>query len=395
MRNRIVIMVLSFLAGVLAGSCKEKEEPVAEQLSASPSVIQAGVEIDSYQIEVKSNTTWTVSFDRDGGWAEPDRMSGRNDVTMTVRVKENPYKDPRSVTIILTTPGGKTASVEIAQAGNSQGSETPDEPVLKIGSYNLRMSNLDKDGDYAWSIRRERLKQSLIDCKFDAFGIQEVSSETQTWLDSELSAYYTFKYFSPYYQSGTGDRAQGIGYRKDAFTLSEWHFFWATDTPEIMSINDEGSSGSFKRGGCCCVLTHKASGRKFFLMNNHGCLNAESNKKNAHHYEEMEKKYNTEKLPSFFVGDMNAGSSSDAGSVYMTYVSYWKDAYAVLDATKRKGCAGTYNGYANPTGKSRIDYVFFRGDKLEPQLYTCNNQLYNGLYASDHFPIWVEMKFLK
>ena len=394
MRNRIIIMALSLLAGVFAGSCREQEVP-EEVISASPGVIQAGVDIASYQIEVQSNAKWTVSLSDETGWAEPDRVSGHDNATVFVRVKENPYKDPRSVSINFTTAGGKTAAVEIRQEGNAGGSETPDEPVLKIGSYNLRMSHLDTDGDYVWSVRRERLKQSLIDCKFDAFGIQEVSSETQTWLNSELAAYYTFKYFSPYNQSGTGDRAQGIGFKKDAFILSDWHFFWATDTPDIMSVNDEGSSGSYKRGACCCVLTHKASGKKFFLMNNHGCLNSESNKKNAHHYEEMEKRYNTEKLPSFFVGDMNAGSSSDAGSVYMTYTSYWKDSYAVLDATKRTGCAGTYNAYSYPTGKSRIDYVFFRGDKLEPQLYTCSNKLYNGLYASDHFPVWVEMKFLK
>ncbi|MBO4670507.1 MAG: endonuclease/exonuclease/phosphatase family protein [Bacteroidales bacterium] len=394
MRRRVIILALTLLAGVLTGSCQEKEEP-EEEISASPGVIEAKAEIASYHIEVRSNAKWTVSLSSEAGWAEPDRLSGHDDASVTVRVLENPWKDPRSVIISFTTAAGKTAAVEIRQEGNAQGGDTPDEPVLKIGSYNLRMSNLDTSGDYTWSIRKERLKQSLIDCKFDAFGIQEVSSDAQAWLNSELSNYYTFKYFSPYNQSGTGDRAQGIGFRKDAFTLSDWHFFWATDTPQIMSVNDVGSSGSFKRGGCCCILTHKASGRKFFLMNNHGCLDGESNKKSAPHYEKMEKLYNPDKLPSFFVGDMNAGTSSDAGSVYMTYTSYWKDAYVVLDATKRMGCAGTYNGYANPTGKSRIDFVFYRGDKLEPQLYTCSNKLYNGLYASDHFPIFVEMKFLK
>ena len=92
---------------------------------------------------------------------------------------------------------------------------------------------------------------------------------------------------------------------------------------------------------------------------------------------------------------MNAGSSSDEGSVYMTYTSYWKDSYTVLDVSRRNGCAGTYNGYSYPSGKSRIDFVFFRGERVEPQSYTCSNQLYGGLYASDHFPLWVDMKIKK
>ena len=76
----------------------------------------------------------------------------------------------------------------------------------------------------------------------------------------------------------------------------------------------------------------------------------------------------------------------------MIYTSHWNDPYEVLPATLRKGCVGTYNGFSYPTGKSRIDFVFYRGNNVEPKLYTCDNTLYGGKYPSDHFPVYVDYK---
>lgn len=379
------------LAGVLPVACRPETAP--EELAVTPSVIQADAALDSYRVEVASNTRWTLSAEEE--WVIPDRTSGHDDATVTLRVQENRYTAPRTAVLLFRTGGGIEAAVTLNQAGKAGGEDIPDEPVIRVGSYNLRMSTLDKTGENAWAVRKDRLKQSVLDAAFDIFGLQEVSSEAQAWLSAEFSGQYGFKFFSPYAQNGSGDRAQGIGYRKSAFTLSDWHFFWATDTPDVMSANDTGSSGTYKRGGCSAILTHKATGIKVFLMNNHGCLDGESNRRAAHVYPEMEKRYNPDGLPSFFVGDMNAGSSSDEGSVYMTYASYWKDSFSVLDVSRRNGCTGTYNAYSYPSGKSRIDYVFFRGDRVAPQSYTCSNRLYGGLYASDHFPLWAEMKIKK
>lgn len=383
------ILSFSLVAGVLLGSC-QGNDPVAEDILVSPEYIDAQAQMGSYKIQVTSNAKWSVSVENDLPWVTLDRSSGHDNASMTVRVNDNKYKDPRRASIVFKTAGGLTASVSLVQTGDDSGEETPDANTLRLGSYNLRMSGLDTDGNNVWDLRKERLRQSILDCDFDVFGIQEVSSVTQAWLDSELASKYTFKYFSPYAQTGKGDKAQGIGYRKDAFTLSDWHFFWASDTPDTMTYNDMGDNGNFKRGGCCCILTHKATGIKLFFMNNHGCLNGESNKASAPHYVTQEKRFNPSGLPSFFVGDMNASESTDPASVYMIYTAYWQDPYKLLDSSEREGCFGTYNGFSAPNGKSRIDFVFFRGEGVTPKHYRCNNTLYGGLYPSDHFPIWAE-----
>ncbi len=378
------------LAGAVLGFCGKKES-VKEEISVSPAFVEAKAAMDTYKLEVTSNARWTLS--PDVSWLSLSQTSGHDNALVTLRVYENELSTERKASIVFKTASGVSCTVTLTQAGREGGDDTPEATVLRIGSYNLRMSGLDKEGDNVWDLRKSRLKESLIACDFDVFGIQEVSSVTQTWLNSELSSKYSFKYFSPYSQSGNGDKAQGIGYRKGAFTLSDWHFFWATATPDKMSENDRGSEGNYKRGGCCCVLTHVSSGKKIFIINNHGCLNSESNIAAAPYYITQEKRFNSAGLPSFFVGDMNLRESSAEGSSYVIFTSYWKDPYKTLDSSARSGPEGSYNGFQYPGGRHRIDYVFYRGEGFAPKAYRCDDSLYGGKYASDHFPVWVEFEF--
>lgn len=382
-------MIHFLVAGALLSSCQGNDMPATETLSVSPGSVEASAAMGSYKLEISSNAKWSVTTD--ASWMELDRSSGHDNAVMTIRVYENKLTTPREGTVTVRTAGGKEALATISQAGKEESGNSG--IVLRLGSYNLRMSGLDKDADNVWDVRKERLKSSILACDFDVFGIQEVSTVTQAWLDSEFASLYTFCYFSPYSKDGKGDKAQGIGFKKSAFTLSDWHFFWACDTPDTMTENDTGSQGNYKRGGCCAVLTHKASGVKFFFMNNHGCLNAESNSQNAHVYAQQEQRFNPSGLPSIFVGDMNDRGTGGEGTAYAVYCSYWTDSFKALEASQRKGPAATYNGYSSTNGKYRLDYVFYRGEGITPQLYTCDNTLYGGLYASDHFPVWVEFEF--
>ena len=38
----------------------------------------------------------------------------------------------------------------------------------------------------------------------------------------------------------------------------------------------------------------------------------------------------------------------------------------------------------------RIDFIYYRGKGVTPLRYVCNNRLYSGLFASDHFPVYVD-----
>ncbi len=394
-----------FLAGVvLTGSCQKGQGKVEENFSVTPPSMEVEKELSSYSLEVSSNVSWSVVLEGEGGasvsWATLGRNSGRGNAQLQIRVLENKYKEPREANIVFTTEGNKNYIVKLIQKGDESSQDEGGSVTLRIGTYNLRTSNSDIGTVNDWSTRKERLKKSFIDCDFDIVGLQELQADQQAWLRSELGDMYDFHFFSPYSPTGAeGTKgAQGIGYRKGKITLSDWHYFWASDNPEVMTeadVSPETGTG-YNRGGCCGVFTHTATGVQMLVMNNHGCLFDGPNAKYAHVYVDKEKAYNSAGLPSFFIGDMNETPNSTEGSPYMTYTSYWKDAFNEVEASERTGPMATYNGFNAPSGKTREDYVFFRSGKITVNHYTCNNTLYDGgKYASDHFPVYVDVTVSK
>lgn len=270
----------------------------------------------------------------------------------------------------------------------SYGNSVSSSMKFRLGSYNLRMSYLDTCDDNVWPVRRQRLIRSIKRNAFDVAGLQEVDLRMQADLKDEFGDTFSFWFFSPYSEDGVGDKAHGIMFRISDFEISRKHFFWVSDTPAFCSMADVGPKGDYKRGGCCAVLTHITSGIRFFLMCTHACYNDEPNSKYARVYQLMESEYNSEGLPSFFVGDMNAGPESEASCLFRRY---WNDSFLTVELSSRTGLENTYNGYESPAGSSRIDYLYYRGKGINVIAYNCDGSLYQGKYASDHFPITADI----
>lgn len=387
MRLYIKSIMISALLMLLScgGGVSNAEEIISV---ASPATLNVDHATGEAAVELKANCAWTAQAQgkdgSDAGWVSLSRSKGNGDAKVTLWYTKNPLSVSREAVVTFITDGGKTASVTIVQGGDDQGSSASSVEV-RLGSYNIRMSNMDNSSaDNKWSVRKSRLWTSIRDCGFDVFGLQEVSSAAQTDLKLEFGGTYGMVFFSPYAQSGQGDKAQGIMFRSDKFTLSDFHYFWLGPDPDKMSSSDVTASATYNRGGCCAVITHKATGVKFFFMNTHGCLSADSRTAYAAVFEQMEKRYNPEGLPSVFVGDFN---EQPTGDMYKTIVGYWKDAW--LSAQQKTGIENTFNSFSMPNGKSRIDYVFYRG-KASAKHFCCDNTLYGGLYPSDHFPIYTD-----
>lgn len=270
---------------------------------------------------------------------------------------------------------------------------------VRIGSYNLRRAKLDaKSPDNNWQAREPRLIRSILDCKFDICGLQEVDSaeqESVPRLLAEQGAEYGSYFFGPYADDGHGTKAHGILWRKDRFRLvGKPHYFWFSDPPFKKQVNDTGSDGKHKfiRGAFCVILRDRQGGRKYCVIVTHAPLNKEQHAENAHVPVEMEKFYNRKDMPSFFVGDMNARETDEASAIYR---KWWTDSYHAFDATpeQRTGPEGTFNGWhLDREPDRRIDFIYYRGTGVTPLRYTCNDTRYDGLFASDHFPIWVDFE---
>lgn len=258
--------------------------------------------------------------------------------------------------------------------------------LARVGTYNVRYITSEEDDQNNWVNRKTRVVQSIRENVFDVFGLQECSDDIKTYLADELDDTYTIRFFNPFRADGEGSgEAMGLAYKTAKYNLSDWHYYWLSDTPAVMVTND----GTKNRGGCCAILTDKVTGTKFFMMVTHGCLDADAREEHASQYEEMEKLYNPSGYPSFFVGDMNAQPSDPASVIYRTY---WNDAY--YSSVPKTGPYCTFNGFNLErnmyTHKNHLDYVYYRN--ATPRRYVCNDRLYGGYYASDHLPVYVDMK---
>lgn len=351
-------------------------------------------------VEVDTYGSWTVATRGPSGfninWVTANPSSGKGRTTVNLTVKDNETFDERVAKVVFMGDYGKTASVKIIQQGRSVDPDAVAE--IRVGNFNIRIS---ADEDYktgnGWDLRKEKVFAAVDKIDFDIFGFQEVSGKgnggivgdaMQTDLCDNLGDEYEFKFFSPYSEDGNGRSSNGFAYKRDKFTMSDYRFFWISDTPNIMERND----GSHNRGGCCAVFTHKETGIRFFFMESHAPLDKTINDNLAHVYPDLERLYNPDGLPSLFVGDLNNYPTSDA---YQVYTAWWKDAYAtLLPYGKVTGPSGTFNGFntaADMNTKGRIDYIFYRGE-IEPLHYTCDDSLYDGHYPSDHLPIYCDFR---
>lgn len=381
---KILHLLGSFLLPMTFLSCEGNVIGESE-IHVTPSVLEAEARMGTYKIEIATDGPWTAEIlDEEGspaGWIALSKTQGSGSAELSVRVFENIYNEMRTAEIVFSGPSGNKAVLPVTQAGQDGGKDKSSID-LRVGTYNLRMSSLDNDDPVnKWSVRKERLAKSIEENGFDIFGVQEVDLATQQWLKDSFGDKYECWFFSPYAQSGTGDKAQGILFRKDLLTISGKHFFWASETPQTCSVNDKGDRGNFRRGGHCAIFTHKGTGMRFLFMNTHACLNREPNSKYAYVYREQEKSCNPEGLPSLFVGDMNARPEYEAPA---TYREWWSDSFDT--AEKKSGATFSYNAFNSPAGKYRIDYIYHKGNIKVKEL-CIDNKLYDNLYPSDHFPL--------
>ena len=266
-----------------------------------------------------------------------------------------------------------------------------DNQPVRIGSYNLWRSDLGKN-EYAWEHRKDLLAKSIADTDFDMFGIQEADLRIQDELPELVSRYtdkYSWWFFSPYSQDGKGDKAQGIVYDSTRFTMKDSHYFWLSETPDVMS--SAWDEKKYNRGACCFTFNDGFTGKDFFVMVIHAPLGKEASRNCVDVVMKKYGEYNPAGLPAIFVGDFNARPDNPASVHFM---EYWTDSFSAVGEENRKGPAGTFNGHDSDRDMEkarRIDYVYFRGG-ITPLAYECVDTQYDSIWPSDHCAIYAELE---
>lgn len=250
---------------------------------------------------------------------------------------------------------------------------------VSVISFNIR-NNSDANGNS----REERAPRlSAVTSKYDAdlIGFQEY---IPGW-EELIEKYYGEEYdmFNKYRSQGADRESAPLLWKKDKFECIKTGYFWLSDTPEVES---KGWDEKYDCYRICAyvILKSKETGEVFTFMNTHYGFGDKCQVDSSKLIYEYSKKISD--YPTFVVGDFNMTPKS-AGYGEMT--KYFTDVNAVTANDLRT----TFHGY-NPEKwtNSHIDYCFV-DEKITPVHQEIIDELVDNKFPSDHYGIYMKIKF--
>ena len=282
---------------------------------------------------------------------------------------------------------------------------------LKIGTYNVwshsaRQWQIKKGATTEsrnWDNSKKAVAELIVKLDCDIIGMQEVTSVCRDDLAKLVKKAggkkYELWWVNTYPEGHKNVVGNAVFYDKKKFKLSEQNIYYFSPTPEKMSKGwDEKRH---YRASLATVVTHKKSGKQFFLLATHGPLGDVACGHAGRLLTEFDKNYNTKGLPTIVVGDMNAWPGHSKNAFYENMIKYFEDTYEVTE--KKCGTIGTFNASKEiernfTAPHRRIDHIYVHSTdkgKIQVKNYTVNRDKYkiDGAmhYPSDHNPVVVEM----
>ena len=291
--------------------------------------------------------------------------------------------------LVVNLAWGNIATAQTNSRGNSQNR------VLKLMTYNLKFAS--PTYKPSWEVRRDMQVDLIRKYDPDVIGTQEGLKEQIDYLAEKLTDYVVV---GEGRKGGDDDEHMAIFYKKDKFRLREVQSFQLSKTPEIIGsgpsvnprmvtwarlalidISDEGENGKYPED----YRGHWEDNQEIYVFNTHyfngrrdtlARLNASKlileriNKLNRFGSWEAER-------PVFLMGDFNCRPGSAPYKVLVgDNHSYNPDLMS--------------NSFEDP---KKIDWILYKG-KVEVLKYEEVDYNVDGVYPSDHKPIYVEFKAL-
>lgn len=293
----------------------------------------------------------------------------------------------------------------------SAASKKSGELSLRVGSYNVwshsaRQWQIKKGATTEsrnWDNSKKAVAELIVKLDCDIIGMQEVTSVCRDDLAMLVKKAggkkYALWWENTYPEGHKNVVGNAVFYDKKKFKLSKQAIYYFSPTPEQPSKGwDEKRH---YRASLATVVTHKKSGKKFFLLATHGPLGDVACGHAGRLLTEFDQKYNTEGLPTIVVGDMNAWPGHSKNAFYENMTKYFEDTYEVTE--KKCGTIGTFNSSKEneknfTLSHRRIDHIYIHSTdkgKIQVKNYVVNRDKYkiDGAmhYPSDHNPVYVDM----
>lgn len=257
--------------------------------------------------------------------------------------------------------------------------------TLNVATFNLRMDT-PKDGVNAWPNRKEMVKSLVQFYDFDIMGTQEGFKHM---LDG-IGEMKDYAYFGRGRDDGKdGGEHSAIFYKKARFELLAHGDFWFSEHPDKPGLGWDAVCNRICTWG---KFRDRQSGKVFFVFNSHfDHKGVVARRSSSMQLLSNIKKITGGKYPVFATGDFNAVEEDEPMQVILKDGSL-ADAY---HATKQApyGTVGTYNSFDPKSEmKNRIDHIFVTKD-INVEKYAVLNDMKDGRYPSDHFPVMIKADF--
>ena len=269
----------------------------------------------------------------------------------------------------------------------------PKSSSMMLMSSNVRFISSDDTGDRAWTTRRDAYYTMLKTMSPDIVGLQEAEQQhvkdiLENCADYSYVGYGRKSGKDILYQFSTMEQLLGnkhsesttILYKTDKFTKHSDGWFCHSDNPNKAGSYFAGTEDEQPRISTWAIFTHKDTGRKFFYLNSHTCLYDVPMQKEIKLIQDKVKELNTENLPVVLSADWNLEEDDS----WMTPITSVYQSARKTAPVSDNSCTFHWWG----TQERQIDHIFYLG--LECFKFHTVNQKWDGLYISDHYPIYAK-----
>ncbi len=254
------------------------------------------------------------------------------------------------------------------------GSKGPAEDVTRIMSFNVRNGEFD---------RGTSVPQSIADYMPDSVGLQECEGTWYMTLDTYLKSRYAIVGVGRL----TGIRYIGestaIMYRTDKYNLVDSGTFWLSETPDKVSV---GWDAQHHRTCTWVVLESKLTGEQYAHINTH--LDHKGPQARTNGLALVLEFAESFDMPVILTGDFNFEKTDP---LYTQLVSgKFRDTQELAQTTMD---GKTYHAYNGGEDGVPIDFICVNESIESVKEYRIVRDTYNGMYLSDHYPIFADMVF--
>lgn len=252
---------------------------------------------------------------------------------------------------------------------------------MKIVSFNIRC-DYEQDGANNFCYRRNLILEKIEQTQPDIIGFQEVLPHVQKWLREHLTDYMVVGCGR---ETDLTDEHMTIAIKRNHIDLYELHTFWLSNTPQT-------AGSRYKEQSICpriytkAIMKEENTKTPICIYNTHLDHEGELARRLGLNQvlKQMKEDYEKTKYPMILMGDFNAEPNSpELEGLRKGFGLY------LTDTAKELGI--TFHDYGNKEEECKIDYLLV-GKEFTIQKAELWKDCKNGVYLSDHYPVYAEIE---